>query len=67
LIQRQTRRQEHVTSLLNEKIAMVNIQSAQSFEGELYPRECSVRNATRGDMQLASIRRMSDDAVLSDL
>jgi len=67
LIQRQRRRQEHVISLLNEKMAKDNIQSAQSFEGELYPREGQVRNETRGNIQLASVRSISDDAALSDL
>jgi len=67
LIQRQRRRQEHVRSLLNEKMAMLNIQNAQKFEGELYPREGQVRNATLGNIQLASVRSISDEAVLSDL
>jgi len=46
---------------------MLNIQNAQSFEGELYPREGQVRNATRGNIQLASVRSISDEDVLSDL
>jgi len=67
LIQIQRRRQEHVISLLHEKMAMVTIQNAQSFEGELYPREGRVRNDTRANIQLASVRSISDDAALSDL
>jgi len=67
LIIRQRRRQEDVISLLLEKMAMDNIQSARSFEGELYPREGEVRSETRGNIQLASIRSISDEGALSDL
>jgi len=68
LIQRRKRRHEQVVNLhMSENSAIDKIKRTPNIKDESYSMEGRVRNETPGNIQLVSVRSISDEGAMSDL